>query len=82
MNVRQTLYYMDPVNGGLAREQVSFDQVNWLKDMANTDESLIFQRIDKEISGELNKMDAIEFSHDYEKVGEEIAEMIDYTCLR
>jgi hypothetical protein len=82
LNVRQTLYYMDPVNGGLAREQVSFDQVMWLEDMANTDESLIFQRIDKEISGELNKMDAIEFSHDYKKIGEEIAEMIDYTCLR
>jgi len=82
-NIRQVSYFMDPVDGGLARLVSADTQVEWLKKLDQVTPCFSFQRIQKkDMDPKINGMDKIKYLDEYEKIGDEIAKQIDYDYLK
>jgi len=82
-NLRQELYYADPIDGGLARIQMLSLQTRWMESLDKSSEELTFQRVEKYgIDEKLDVMDGVKYRFCYKKIGEEIAKQIDYYPLR
>ena len=77
-NLRQIAYYMNPDDGGLARLQSTNTQVEWIKNISKCSPNVSFQRLDCEISNEMNGMDKIKYINDYIAYGTKMAADINY----
>lgn len=77
-NLRQILYFMKPVDGGLARMQEPKTQVEFITNLTKISPNITMQRIDKEIPKKLDKMDAAKYRDQYVKIGVELSKKIDY----
>lgn len=81
-NIRQILFYADPVEGGLAREQVSRSQDFELKIQANSMENLSYQRIERyNLPKEMDIMDGLKYLKNYIQIGDELSGEVDYKPL-
>jgi len=82
-NIRQVKYYMNPVDGGLSRVQSSLLQATWMDTIDEALTNVTFQRVTKMgLDKKMDKMDAIEFTKEYMRIGEELSNDIDYTLLK
>jgi hypothetical protein len=75
------LFYINPMEGGLARKQSIGIQVNLANSLENILDNFTFQRIDAQISKEMDKMDKMKFIKDYERIGIEMFNKIDINLL-
>jgi hypothetical protein len=83
-NIRQVNFYAQVTEGGLARVQMGKTQTEWLKNLAKHQSlNFTFQRLeDLTMAKELDKMDAIKYRDDYIRIGEKLAQQVDYQYLR
>jgi len=82
-NIRQVEYFMNPLDGGLSRAQSSILQTTWMDTIDEAMPNITFQRVTKlKLDKIMDKMDALEFTRNYIKIGEELAGKIDYTHLK
>ena len=81
-NAKQVSYFMNPVNGGLARKQSISAVSAWLKEISDSSEDFSYQRIEiYNMSKDLDVMDGVKYVHCYERMGEDIAKHVDYKKL-
>ena len=81
-NIRQLLFFMNPVEGGLSRAQLSMTQEQWLTALSKYRIDLTFQRVEMyDMPKEIDKMDGVKYRDEYVKIGEELAKQVDYTYL-
>jgi hypothetical protein len=76
------MYYMKPIEGGLAKCQSTDIQINAAKCMEKINNNFTFQRIDVEIEKKMDKMDKIEYVKEYEKIGKSLIDKIDISKLK
>lgn len=79
--LRQTMFFFDLKDGGLARWQNTQTQVTVLSSIGKIAPNITFQRLDCEIPKKMDKLDAAKYKHVYKRFGEEMAKNIDYGPL-
>ncbi len=80
-NIREVLFYNDPQDGGLARNQSTATKVYLLDTLSNDVPNLKFQRLDSPIPKKLDKMDAVKYMDKYLEIGKSLSSEIDYKLL-
>ena len=81
-NIRQILFYNNPVEGGLAREQSTQEQVSSFKDIVKSHPNMTFQRLDiLDMPKKENGLDKVKYINRYERYGIELSRKIDYNLL-
>jgi len=71
--LKQILYYMKPLDGGLARYQATDAKCKLLSYLDNSNNDFLFHRIDKVIDTKINKIDEIQYLDKYINIGNELA---------
>jgi hypothetical protein len=80
--LRQIFYYMSPVDGGLARRQSDLTFEEALHGIAANSNNLSFQRVEKyDLDKKMDIMDGVKYLDDYVRIGEQLAETVDYKYL-
>lgn len=80
-NLRQVKLYMSPADGGLARRQSIRTRVDLLTRLDCKLEQFSFQRLDLEITEDLDAIDQVKRVDDYYTLGRLMAEQIDWGRL-
>lgn len=82
-NIRQVYYYMDPVEGGLARVVAADTQSEWLKKLSDLVPDISFQRIEKHnLDPKIDGMDKVEYLEEYQAIGEQLSKKVNYDILK
>lgn len=81
-NGRQVLFYSNPAEGGLAREQVTQEKVFHAYEESLVHGNRSFQRLDVRMPKKENGMDKVKYLSQYELYGQEMAENVDYGPLK
>jgi len=81
-NVREILAFMKPTEGGMARQQSVDSRVSLSHRVAEFLPQLGMQRLDVQISGELDKLDGVKYIGEYKKLGERLAASVDLSPLQ
>jgi len=80
---RQVFYYMDPMDGGLARRQGNMTNEQVLRSIDATSNNFTFQRVEKyDLDPKMDIMDGVKYQGDYISIGQELSELVDYEHLR
>ena len=79
--IRQVLYYMQPVDGGLARNQAVKSRVEQVLAIAKVLDNFSMQRLDKIIDEKMDRLDGVRYMDEYERIGNELGAEVDYTPL-
>lgn len=81
-NIRQVLFYNNPVEGGLAREQITQEQVTSFYCYSEENPDLSFQRLDiANMPKKEDGMDKIQYIPQYEQYGLSLSKKVDYENL-
>lgn len=82
-NIRQILFYNNPAEGGLAREQATNEQVTAFFCYAEENPNLTFQRLDVPyMPKKEDGMDKIQYIPQYEQYGLSLAKEVKYEYLK
>jgi len=76
-NLRQVFMYMDPADGGLARNQARRSRIDYVEGVAGALPNLTFQNIDVELPKKLDCIDGVKHLREYEKIGMGLAGQVD-----
>lgn len=85
--LRQAFYFMDPLDGGLARVQSAHTKVEQARELAlsvsrnNHLRDFFFQRIDTVLPDKMDAMDQVKYIKEYEKYGYKLSGRIDFNFL-
>jgi hypothetical protein len=80
--LRQIYYFMNPMDGGLARRQCDRTNEEALRGIAGSSRRLTFQRIEKhDLAPDMDVMDGVKYLKDYIRIGMELSKDVDYTHL-
>lgn len=79
--LKQLSFFMDPSNGGLARNQSVLSRATQVDAMSKEIDNLSYQRIDTLISEKLDTLDGVKFIHEYEQIGISMAADLDWKYL-
>ncbi|MCK4521370.1 MAG: patatin-like phospholipase family protein [Nanoarchaeota archaeon] len=79
--IRQVLFFLDPAEGGLARNQSTVSRVQKIKSLSTIMKELSFQRLNPEISKRLDRMDGVRYLETYQNIGESLSDGIDHSKL-
>lgn len=79
--LKQLSFFMDPSNGGLARNQSVQSRATQVDAMSKEIDNLTYQRLDTLISEKLDKLDGVKFINEYEQIGISMAADIDWNML-
>ena len=80
--LRQIYYYMNPMDGGLARRQCDATFSESLEGIAANSDNFTFQRIEKyDLDPKMDIMDGVKYISDYIQIGEQLASTVDYRYL-
>jgi len=81
-NLKQVLYYMNPLGGGAARVVAADSQTEWLKSLDEVTENFTFQRIElNNMEPKIDVMDGRKYLDEYESIGEKLSRDVDYKYL-
>lgn len=82
-NAKQVFYFMDPVNGGLARAVSADTQTEWMKSLERITPNFSFQRIEKyKMNPDIDGMDKIKYLDAYQAIGESLSKQVNYEYLK
>lgn len=76
-NTREARVYMNPAEGGLARQQSTRRSTHLVEMVASVLPQLTYQRLDCEIPEKLDKMDAVDALGEYVKYGNGLSQELD-----
>lgn len=79
--LRQLSFYMNPGDGGLARNQSILSRVAQVDALSKCLDNFTYQRLDKEISERLDTLDGVRFMTEYEEIGKSLLTDIDWDKL-
>lgn len=79
--LRQTMFFFDLRDGGLARWQSAQTQVAVFNSIGKISPNITFQRLDCEIPKKMDKLDSAKYKFVYKRYGEEISKNIDFGPL-
>jgi uncharacterized protein len=81
-NIQEVSFFMNIMDGGLARAQISRTQETWLRSLADANPNFIYQRVQEyALPKKINKLDGIKYIPEYLKIGEQLTEQIKYPFL-
>jgi hypothetical protein len=80
--IGDVLFYLDPINGGLARNQSIEVRVNLVKSLQCVIDNFTFQRVDTVIDKKLDKIDKVKYVREYEKIGKSLIDNVNINILR
>jgi len=80
-NIRSTLFFANPMEGGLARTQSTSSKVRLSTELSNSDDNFNFQRIDCTINKMHDKLDGLKYKDLYLILGKGLSKEIDYEKL-
>lgn len=73
--------YLDPADGGLARQQSREFSISVMSGLVEGFEHWSMQYVDKEVSKDMDQMDAIKYMDQYERFGEDMGNRINVANL-
>ncbi len=76
-NLREIQLYLSREDGGLARRQSIGDRVRFASDLDPALPNFSFDRLDCELTAAQDKMDAVKFIDEYQRIGEAVATKMD-----
>lgn len=79
--LKQLSFFMNPSNGGLARNQSVQSRAAQIEAMAQQVDNLTYQRLDTPISERMDTMDGIKYLNEYEQIGISMAADLDWSKL-
>ena len=80
-NLRGALWFVDPADGGLARNQAKIERVAMASNICQALKRVHFQHIDCTLPAKMDKIDGVEYMKDYAAIGQRLAQQIDYSKL-
>jgi patatin-like phospholipase/acyl hydrolase len=81
-NIQEVSFFMNIMDGGLARAQISKTQEIWLQTLADANKNFYYQRVQEyALPKRINKLDGIKYIPEYLKIGKKLAEEIKYPFM-
>jgi patatin-like phospholipase/acyl hydrolase len=78
-NVQEVSFFMNVMDGGLARLQISKTQEVWLQSLAGINPNFVYQRIQEfNLPKKINKLDGIKYIPEYIEIGTRLAKEVKY----
>lgn len=82
-NLQEVSFFLNIINGGLARAQTADTHEFWLKTLSEDNQcNLTYQRIQNyNLPKKIDKLDGVKYLSEYIKIGEKLSEEVDYSKL-